>query len=369
MKVYLDNAATTELLPSVVDEVKYVIENVYGNPSSLHSIGLEAEKIVRNSREIIAKSLGVETGEVYFTSGATESDNTAIFGSVYANSRRGKHIITSKIEHPAVLNCFKKLEQEGFNVTYLDVDSNGIIDIDQLKNAISDQTIFISVMAVNNEIGSIEPIREIAKLKREYNFILHTDAVQAYTKIPCNLYNVADLISISGHKVHALKGIGALIVKKGIKISPFILGGGQEGGFRSGTENVPGIASFAKAVSEKADTEKIAHLREILKEGISNIKNAKINAYNDGNSAPHILSVSFNGLRGEVLMHMLEEKGIFVSTGSACHSNRFGESHVLSAIGLNKNEIGGTIRFSLGELNTEEEVKYCVDVLTKELNK
>ena len=368
MKVYLDNSATTELLPEVVAEVKYVIENVYGNPSSLHSIGLDAERIVRSSRETIAKSLGVETGEVYFTSGATESDNTAIFGSVYANSRRGNHIITSKIEHPAVLNCFKKLEQEGFTVTYLDVDNNGIIDIDQLKNVITDKTIFISIMAVNNEIGSIEPIREIAKLKREYNFILHTDAVQAYTKIPYNLYNVADLISISGHKVHALKGIGALIVKKGVKISPFILGGGQEGGFRSGTENVPGIASFAKAVSSDDEVEKIRNFREILKEGISELKNIKINGYNEGNSAPHILSVSFEGLRGEVLMHMLEEKGIFVSTGSACHSNRFGESHVLSAIGLNKNEIGSTIRFSLGKLNTEEEIRYCIEVL-KELNK
>ena len=223
-------------------------------------------------------------------------------------------------------------------------------------------------MAVNNEIGSIEPIREIAKLKREYNFILHTDAVQAYTKIPYNLYNVADLISISGHKVHALKGIGALIIKKGVKISPFILGGGQEGGFRSGTENVPGIASFAKAVSSDDEVEKIRNLREMLKEGISELKNIKINGYNEGNSAPHILSVSFEGLRGEVLMHMLEEKGIFVSTGSACHSNRFGESHVLSAIGLNKNEIGSTIRFSLGKLNTEEEIKYCIEVL-KELNK
>jgi len=369
MKVYLDNAATTELLPEVIEEVKNVTENIYGNPSSLHLLGLEAERVVRGAREIIAKSIGVETSEVIFTSGATESDNTAIFGVANANYRRGKHIITSKIEHPAVLSCFKKLEQDGFEVTYLDVDSNGIIDMEQFKNSLTDKTILVSVMAVNNELGSIQPIREIAKFKKNYNFILHTDAVQAYTKIPYNLYNVADLISLSGHKIHALKGIGALIIKKGIKITPFMLGGGQEGGIRSGTENVVGIASFAKAASANNDADKIKRLREILKDGISEIKCTKINCYNDGNSAPHILSVSFENVRGEVLMHALEEKGIFVSTGSACHSNKFGESHVLSAIGLNKNEIGGTVRFSIGSLNTEEEIKYCVEVLKAEFNK
>ncbi len=369
MKVYLDNAATTELFPEVIDEAKYIMENVYGNPSSLHSIGLDAERVVRSAREMIAKSLGVEAGEVLFTSGATESDNTAIFGTVYSNSRHGKHIITSKIEHPAVLNCFKRLEQEGFDVTYLDVDSNGIIDMDQFRNSLSDKTIFVSIMAVNNEIGSIEPIREITRFKKNYNFILHTDAVQAYTKIPYNLYNTADLISISGHKIHALKGVGALVIKKGVKVTPFMLGGGQEGGLRSGTENVVGIATFSKAVSLNNDAERIKKLRDMLKDGISEISCAKINCYNDGNSAPHILSVSFKDVRGEVLMHMLEEKGIFVSTGSACHSNRFGESHVLSAIGLNKNDIGGTIRFSIGSLNTEEDIKYCIDVLKSELCK
>lgn len=369
MKIYLDNAATTPLLPEVIEELKYVAENIYGNPSSLHSIGLDAERVVRTSRQIIAKSLGVEANEILFTSGATEADNTAIFGAVYANSRRGKHIITSKIEHPAVLNCFKRLEQEGFEVTYLNVDNNGVIDMDDFKNVLTDKTIFVSVMAVNNEVGSIEPIREIAKFKKKYNFILHTDAVQAYTKIPANLYNIADLISISGHKIHALKGIGALVVKKGIKINPLMLGGGQEGDLRSGTENVVGISTFAKAVSLSNDTEKIRELREMLREGISTIKDTKINCYNNGDLAPHILNVTFLGARGEVLMHTLEEKGIFVSTGSACHSNRFGESHVLSAIGLNKNEIGGTIRFSIGSLNTKEDIRYCIDVLKKEFDK
>ena len=363
MKVYLDNAATTALLPEVIDEAKYIMENVYGNPSSLHSIGLDAERVVRNSRQVIAKSLGVETGEIYFTSGATESDNTAVFGSVYANARRGKHIITSKIEHPAVLNCFKKLENEGFEVTYLDVDSDGIVDMEQFATVISDKTIFVSVMAVNNEVGSIQPIREIAKFKRQYNFILHTDAVQAYTKIQYNLYNMADLISLSGHKIHALKGVGALVIKKGVKISPFMLGGGQEGGFRSGTENVVGIASLAKAASLPYDCDRIKELRDLLKCGIDEIDGTEVNCYNDGNIAPHILSVTFGGARGEVLMHALEEKGVFVSTGSACHSNRFGESHVLSAIGLSKNEIGGTIRFSLGALNTKEDIEYCVSLL------
>lgn len=369
MEIYLDNASTTKLLPQVVDEVKYTTENVYGNPSSLHSIGLEAEKVVKNSREVIARSLGVNTNEVFFTSGATESDNTAIFGSVYANSRKGNHIITSKIEHPAVLMCFEKLEKEGFNVTYLDVDENGIIDMEQLKNSINDKTIFVSVMTVNNELGSIQPISEIAKLKRKYDFILHTDAVQAYTKLSYNRFNMADLISVSGHKVHALKGVGALIVKKGTKISSYMLGGGQESGLRSGTENVVGIASFAKAIENSGDYENVRGLKELLKDGISEISCAKVNCYNDGKSAPHILSVSFVGKRGEVIMHALEEEGIYVSTGSACHSNRFGESHVLSAVGLSKEEIGGTIRFSLNEFNTKDEIIYCINALKNILNK
>lgn len=369
MEIYLDNAATTKLLPDVLDEVKSVAENIYGNPSSLHEIGLDAERVVKTSREVIAKSLGVDTSEVFFTSGATESDNTAIFGAVYANSRRGKHIITSKIEHPAVLMCFEKLEQEGYEVTYLDVDENGIIDMEQLKNSISEKTIFISVMAVNNEVGSIQPIQEIAKLKKKYNFILHTDAVQAFLKIPSNRFNMADMISVSGHKVHALKGVGALVVKKGTKVNPLLLGGGHENGFRSGTENVVGIASFAKAVSSLHDFEKIKELKELLKNGVEEIDKAKVNCYNEGNSAPHILSVSFKGIRGEVLMHALEAKGIYVSTGSACHSNRFGESHVLSAVGLSKDEIGGTIRISLGAFNTEEDIRYLLEVLKEEVRK
>lgn len=369
MEIYLDNAATTRLYPEVVEEINNISKTIYGNPSSLHNIGLEAEKIVKNSREIIAKSLGVNTNEVYFTSGATESDNTAVFGVAYANYRKGKHIITSKIEHPAVLACFEKLGKEGFDVTYIDADENGIIDIEQLKTAMTDKTILVSIMTVNNEVGSIQPIAEVAKLKKKYDFILHTDAVQAYTKIPENLFNMADLISISGHKIHALKGIGALIVKNGVKISPFMLGGGQERGFRSGTENVVGIASFSKAVSMADDFKKVAELRAVLNDGIKDFKDVKINCYNEGNSAPHILSISFGGIRGEVLMHALEEKGIYVSTGSACHSNRFGESHVLSAIGLNKDEIGGTVRISLSGLNFKEEIEYFLETLKVILEK
>lgn len=369
MEVYLDNAATTALTKDVLEEVKFVSEKIYGNPSSMHKLGVEAEKVVKSAREKIATSLSVSPSEVFFTSGATESDNTAVFGSVYANSRKGNHIITSKIEHPAVLMCFDKLEREGFNVTYLDVDSDGIIDMEQLKSVINEKTIFISVMAVNNELGSIQPIRKIAKLKKKYDFILHTDAVQAYTKIPESFYNMADLISLSGHKIHALKGVGALVVKQGTKVNPLILGGGHESGFRSGTENVVGIASLGKAVEEKWDKERIAELREKLKSGIEENCDVKVNCYHDGESAPHILSVTFNGIRGEVLMHALEARGIYVSTGSACHSNRFGESHVLSAIGLSKNEIGGTIRFSLGKLNTEAEIDYAIECIAMEAKK
>ena len=334
----------------------------YGNPSSLHLMGINAEKVIRDTKKVIANKLNVNEKEVFFTSGATESNNTAIFGTVYANKRKGNHIITTEIEHPSVLECFSKLEKEGFEVTYLSVNKEGIIDLEELKSVLSEKTIFVSVMAVNNELGSIQPINEIAKLKSKYNFILHTDAVQAFKKIPDNIFSGADLISISGHKIHALKGIGALVIKQGIKVNPLICGGGQQNNFRSGTENVMGIGSLLKAVEAKNDIQKLKELKERLKNGIESEK-VKINCYNNGNSAPHILSTTFIGKRGEVILHSLEQEGIFVSTGSACHSNKFGESHVLKAIGLPKEDIGATIRFSFGEFNTEEEIDRVIDVI------
>jgi len=366
MIVYLDNAATTKPLATVVSIVNELMIDDYGNPSSMHIMGLNAEKVIKKSRQYVAEALDVEENEVVFTSGATESNNTAIFGAVNANKKKGNHIITSKIEHPSVLACFEKLENEGLDVTYLDVDKNGVIDLEQLKNSISDKTIFVSIMTVNNELGSVQPIHEIAKLKNKYNFIFHTDAVQAFKKLPCEVFNEADLITISGHKIHALKGVGALIVKNNIKIKPFILGGGQEKGFRSGTENVVGIASLGAAVSYDFKTEKISNLKKMLIDGMKNINGITINSENS--QAPHIVNASFSGKRGEVILHELENRGIYVSAGSACHSNKFGESHVLKAIGLGKNEIGATLRFSLGEFNTEAEIKYVIENLKEVIN-
>jgi cysteine desulfurase len=362
MNIYLDNAATTKPLDSVIEIANEIMKENYGNPSSLHIMGINAEKVIRDAKKTIANKLNVNEKEVFFTSGATESNNTAIFGTVYANKRKGNHIITTEIEHPSVLECFSKLEKEGHRVTYLSVNKEGIIDLEELKSVLSDDTIFVSIMAVNNELGSIQPINEVAKLKNKYNFILHTDAVQAFKKIPENLYNCADLISISGHKIHALKGVGALIVKQGIKVNPLICGGGQQNNFRSGTENVIGIGALLKAVLENNDTGKLMELKNRLKNGIESEK-VKINCYNNGNSAPHILSVTFVGKRGEVILHSLEAEGIYVSTGSACHSNKFGESHVLKAIGMPKDEIGATIRFSFGEFNTIEEIDKTIEVI------
>ena len=359
MKVYLDNAATTKPLATVVSIVNELMIDDYGNPSSMHAMGLNAEKIIKKSREYVAKALDVEEKEVYFTSGATESNNTAIFGAVNQMKRQRKHIITSKIEHPSVLMCMEKLEQEGFSVTYLNVDKDGIIDVEELKNSIREDTILVSVMAVNNEIGAVEPLNEIYKLKNKYNFIFHTDAVQAFKKISVEQFNMADLITISGHKIHGLKGIGALIVKEDVKIKPLILGGGQERGFRSGTENIVGIASLGAAASFTMHTDRVLELKNKLALELSNIPGIVIN--NKNAKAPHILNISFTGKRGEVILHELEAKGIYVSTGSACHSNKFGESHVLSAIGMNKNDIGAAIRISLGEFNTEKEIDYVIE--------
>lgn len=362
MNIYLDNAATTKPLDNVIKITNEIMKENYGNPSSLHIMGINAEKVIRDAKKAIANKLNINEKEVFFTSGATESNNTAIFGTVYANKRKGNHIITTEIEHPSVLECFSKLEKEGFKVTYLSVNKEGIIDLEEFKSVLSNETILVSIMAVNNELGSIQPINEVAKLKSKYDFILHTDAVQAFKKIPENIYNGADLISISGHKIHALKGIGALIIKQGIKVNPLICGGGQQNNFRSGTENVIGIGALLKAVEENNDTKKLMELKNKLKEGIESDK-IKINCYNDGNSAPHILSATFVGKRGEVILHSLEAEGIYVSTGSACHSNKFGESHVLKAIGMPKDEIGATIRFSFGEFNTAEEIDKVIEVI------
>ncbi|MEY8367236.1 cysteine desulfurase family protein [Anaerovoracaceae bacterium 42-11] len=362
MFVYLDNSATTRQYERVTEVMKTSMEENYGNPSSLHKLGLAAEKQMRQSRKTVADSLGAKEDEVFFTSGGTESDNTALFGIAHARKRAGKKIITTQVEHPAVLESCRLLEQQGFQVEYIGVDDKCRLDMEQLRAAIDSDTILISIMAVNNETGTIMPVSEIAKIKA--NALLHSDAVQAYGKISLE-HTGADLISVSGHKIHGPKGIGALYVKKGVHLPAYLVGGGQERHMRSGTENVPAILGFGAAVElsrknwtmrqetmEKARTHLLAGL-------LDQVPDIKINSPEDG--ACSVLNVSFLGTRGEVLLHTLEQDDIYVSTGSACSSNKKGRSHVLSAMGLSEKEIEGAIRFSFSEFNTIEEMDYVLE--------
>lgn len=362
MFVYLDNSATTRQYERVTEVMKTSMEENYGNPSSLHKLGLVAEKQMRQSRKTVADSLGAKEDEVFFTSGGTESDNTALFGIAHARKRAGKKIITTQVEHPAVLESCRLLEQQGFQVEYIGVDDKCRLDMEQLRAAIDSDTILISIMAVNNETGTIMPVSEIAKIKA--NALLHSDAVQAYGKISLE-HTGADLISVSGHKIHGPKGIGALYVKKGVHLPAYLVGGGQERHMRSGTENVPAILGFGAAVElsrknwtmrqetmEKARTHLLAGL-------LDQVPDIKINSPEDG--ACSVLNVSFLGTRGEVLLHTLEQDDIYVSTGSACSSNKKGRSHVLSAMGLSEKEIEGAIRFSFSEFNTIEEMDYVLE--------
>ena len=362
MFVYLDNSATTRQYDEVTRKMKEAMDDFYGNPSALHSLGLASEKKIRAARQNLASALGAKEEEIVFTSGGTESDNMALYGIAQAKKREGKKIITSKVEHPAVLEACKVLEKEGFDVTYIGVDDQCRLDTTQLRAAIDDQTTLISIMAVNNETGTIMPIEEIGRLKGRAVF--HTDAVQGFGTV--NLKNTrADLISVSAHKIHGPKGIGALYVKKGVNLPAFIVGGGQERHMRSGTENVPGIIGFGAACQIAMSDidgrmEKMAAARNYLLAGICDqISDIRVNSPEDG--AASVLNISFLGTRGEVLLHTLEQDQIFVSTGSACSSNKKGGSHVLAAMGLSDKEIEGAIRFSFNEFNTTEEMDYVID--------
>ena len=374
--VYLDNSATTRQYDQVTDVMAEAMRETYGNPSSLHMLGVEAEKKVRSSRKILAAALGASEEEFFFTSGGTESDNTVLFGVAEARKRTGKKIITTAVEHPAVLEPAKRLEAMGFTVEYIGVDRNCHLNMDQLVSAIDDETILISVMGVNNEAGTILPIGEIAALKDRYNrehktdILLHSDAVQAFGKVPVDLkgaYKGVDFLSVSGHKIHGPKGIGGLYIRKGIHLPPFLSGGGQERHMRSGTENTPGIVGFGKAAEMgmadfEGRTEAMKKARTRLLEGLlAEIPDIRINSPQDETASPSVLNVSFLGTRGEVLLHTLEQEGIFVSTGSACSSNKKGRSHVLTAMGLSDKEIEGAIRFSFSEENTLEEMDYTVE--------
>lgn len=371
MECYFDNSATTRVHPEVADTIHKVMLDEYGNPSSMHKKGMEAEMIVRNAREMIASTLKVDDRCILFTSGGTESDNMALIGCADAYKRSGKHIITTKIEHPAILNTCKYLEENGYEVTYLGVDKNGLVDLSELENSIREDTTIVSIMHTNNEIGAVEPIEKAGEVIKRKNpsTLFHVDAVQGYGKwrILPSKQNV-DLLSVSSHKIHGPKGIGFLYIGNGVKINPIIHGGGQQKNLRSGTENVPGIAGMAKAcelIYSNLDNanDRLYTMKQRLIDGLDDIEDIKINGLTGRESAPHILSVSFGLVRSEVLLHALEDKGIYVSAGSACASNKPAVSETLKAIGVEKRMLESTIRFSLCKDNTMEQIDYCLEVL------
>ncbi|WP_031555743.1 cysteine desulfurase family protein [Lachnospira multipara] len=372
MECYLDNSATTRTADEVVKIMIEAMQVNFGNPSSKHMKGVDGEKYVKEAASIIAKSLKVLDKEILFTSGGTESNNTAIIGTAMANKRKGNHVIVSSVEHASVKEPFNFLEREGFRVTYLPVNSEGIVELEALKDALDDETILVSCMHVNNEIGAVEPIEEIGRIVKEYNpdIIYHVDAIQSYGKYKIYPKKLGiDLLSVSGHKIHGPKGSGFLFIKDKTRIKPIIYGGGQQKGMRSGTENVPAIAGLGKAVeliyNEYFD-EKINHLYEIkdyLIDGLTKIEDVKINSKKGDLSAPQIVSASFKNVRAEVLLHALEEKEIYVSSGSACSSNKPGLSNTLVAIGLPNDLLDSTIRFSFNYGTSKEEIDYTLEVL------
>lgn len=366
MKVYLDNGATTQVREEVVKAMTPYFTNVYGNASSLHEFGRQAKKALEESRAKIAKAINAKAEEIVFTSGGTESDNLAVKGTAYANKNKGNHIITSKIEHPAILSTCKELEREGFKITYVNVDKQGIIDLKELEKNITDKTILITIMHANNEIGTIQPIDEIAEIAKKHKIIFHSDAVQSFTKVPIDVKSIGlDLMSFSAHKIHGPKGVGALYRKKGTKLSKQMYGGHHEFDKRAGTENIPGVVGFAKAVEEaiKNVDKRIKHMTELrdilIDKIIKNIPYTQLNGSKDKRLCNNV-NISFNFIEGESLLMRLDMKGIAVSTGSACSSQSLTPSHVLMAIGLKHEIAHGTIRFTLSEYNTKEEIDYTV---------
>ena len=372
MKIrYFDNAATTKVKKEVVDKMFPYFVETYGNPSSLYTIGRIAKVGIEEARKQVANLINSDKNEIYFTSGGTESDNTALKGIMYLNKNKGKHIITTKIEHHAILNTCKTLEENGFKVTYLNVDKDGIINLEELVNSITEDTVLISVMFANNEIGSIEPIKEIGKIAKEKGIIFHTDAVQACgnVKIDVKEMNI-DMLSLSGHKIGAPKGIGALYVGKNIEFKNLIDGGHQERDKRAGTENVPGMIGLGEACkiaknNMETHVEKLKKLRDIYFSEIQNqIPDIKINGSME-HRLPGNSNISFRGVNGSELLMKLDEKGICASAGSACSSGSSMPSHVLTAIGLPSEYVEGTLRVTFGDENTKEDVEYLVNNLTQ----
>ena len=374
MEVYFDNAATTKIVPEAREIMLETMDVEYGNPSSMHIKGVQAENYLRNARNIIAKQLKCESKEIIFTSGGTESNNLALLGLALANKRAGNHIITTGIEHASVYNPVLYLQDLGFRVTFLKVDARGKVDLQHLRESLDEDTILVSTMAVNNEIGAVEPIEEIAAIIKEYNgehdknILYHVDAIQAFGKRILYPKRIGiDAMSMSGHKIHGPKGSGALFVDSRAKIKPVLYGGGQEKGLRSGTENTAAIAGMGKATEImynriEENNHKMQLVKDALIQGATQIEGVTDNS----GESPHIASLSFRGVRSEVLLHALEDRGIYVSAGSACSSNHPAISGVLTAIGLDKDLLESTLRFSFCEYNTVEEAEYTVNVL-KEL--
>ena len=371
MEAYLDNSATTACFEEVAQLMHKIMCEDYGNPSSMHHKGVEGEKYLRDATKTLADLLKTDEKEILFTSGGTESDNIALIGTAMANHRRGRHLITTRIEHPAVLQPMAYLENQGFQVTYLPVDHEGKISLEDLKRAIRPDTILVSIMHTNNEIGSVQPIAEAGDLIKRMNpqTLFHVDAVQGFGKFriyPAKAH--VDMLSVSGHKIHGPKGVGFLYIRKGARVNPIIYGGGQQKGMRSGTENVPGIAGLAKAAelvyqNLDQDMDRMYGLRDMLVEGIGDIEDVRVNGCPGREGAAHIVSLSVRGVRSEVLLHALEERDIYVSAGSACSSNKPQMSATLKAIGVERELLDSTIRFSFSVFTTAEEIQYTIQAL------
>lgn len=374
--IYFDNAATTKALDEVAEKVKYMLTENFGNPSSQSMMGVNAENEIIKARKTIASSINAEPDEIYFTSGGTESDNWAVFGTAKGYIRGGKHMITTAVEHPAVLMPMRQLEESGWDISVLGVDENGTVNIDELKKSIRNDTVLVSTILINNETGTIQNAEEISKIIKSKNpkTLYHVDAVQAYGKYPINVKKMGiDMLSVSGHKIHGPKGIGFFYMKKGLRVKPIIFGGGHERGQRSGTENTPSIVGLSEAVKidlaemDYASTNVMLVKRTMAERILNEIPNTYINGPSIDEGSPYVLNMSFEGLKSEVLLHSLEENKIYVSAGSACNSKKKGASTVLSALGLSESRIEGAIRFSFCRFNTIDEAEKCVDALKEKV--
>ncbi|WP_077613409.1 cysteine desulfurase family protein [Clostridium sp. Marseille-P2415] len=373
MEVYFDNSATTRVLEPVKDIVVKTMTEDYGNPSARHKKGMDAEQYIKEAAEIIAGTLKVSPKEIVFTSGGSESNNMALIETAIANKRAGSHIISTGIEHASVYNPLAFLEEQGFSVTYLSVNAHGHISLEELEAAIRPETILVSIMYVNNEIGAVQPIEAISRVIKKKNpaILFHVDAIQAYGKFVIRPKRQGiDLLSVSAHKIHGPKGAGFLYIDQRVKIKPLIYGGGQQRGMRSGTENVPGIAGLGVAAKimytdHAGKVKSLLEIKDYMIDRLSEISGVTVNSLPGDLSAPQIVSASFSGVRSEVLLHALEEKGVYVSSGSACSSNHPAVSGTLKGIGVKPELLDSTLRFSFGVYNTKEEVDYCIHVLNE----